>query len=84
MKYDVVLCTFNGELFIEEQIISILSQKYKPECIYIGDDGSDDKTIKLVIAILKEWRVEYKITLNKERLGYAKNFINQLNLPLYL
>lgn len=79
MDYDVIICTYNGEQYIKEQIESILHQKIPPSCIYISDDGSIDQTVSIAKDTLNNSNVNFELTINKRRLGYAKNFINVLS-----
>lgn len=44
----VVMATYNGESFIQKQLLSILNQTFKNFKIYISDDGSTDRTIELI------------------------------------
>lgn len=44
-EYDVLICTYNGEKYIESQIESILEQEIKPQKIIISDDESTDSTL---------------------------------------
>ena len=44
----VVMCTYNGEKYIREQLDSILRQTYPIEKIYIQDDCSTDKTVEII------------------------------------
>ena len=39
-KVSIVMATYNGEKYLEEQINSILSSTYKDIELYIVDDGS--------------------------------------------
>ncbi|WP_306353545.1 glycosyltransferase family 2 protein [Flavobacterium sp. '19STA2R22 D10 B1'] len=48
MKIAILLSTYNGELFIKDQIESILLQTNKDWCLYIRDDGSNDNTINII------------------------------------
>ena len=41
-KVAVILCTYNGAGYIDEQINSILDQTYSNVHIYIQDDRSND------------------------------------------
>jgi glycosyltransferase involved in cell wall biosynthesis len=69
----VVMCTYNGEQFIREQINSILAQTYPISEFLIFDDGSVDKTA----AIIKSYVEAYpfiKFCQNKTNLGYNFNF----------
>ena len=47
-KVLILLATYNGESYIEEQIDSILSQKDVDIEILISDDNSSDKTLELI------------------------------------
>ncbi len=44
----IIMSTYNGEKFIEEQIKSILEQRNVKIKIYIRDDGSTDRTIDIL------------------------------------
>jgi len=44
----VVLCTHNGELYLREQLQSILNQTLPPDEIIVSDDGSTDATLDIV------------------------------------
>jgi len=70
----VVLATYNGELFIREQLDSILQQSFTDFQIIIGDDASTDSTF----SILKEYEERYSdiicVFQNKHRLGVVSNF----------
>lgn len=48
MKVVILLSTYNGDLYLREQIESILHQNYRNIEILIRDDGSTDSTIKLL------------------------------------
>lgn len=47
MRVIVLMSSYNGELYIEEQIESILNQTIKCELV-VRDDGSKDKTIEIL------------------------------------
>ena len=73
MKITIVLATCNGELYIKEQLDSLLTQSFKDYRIIIGDDCSTDNTL----LILKEYQVKHSnivILRNRERLGVVSNF----------
>lgn len=44
----ICLATYNGELYIEEQIKSILGQTFGNWMLFIRDDGSSDSTAEIV------------------------------------
>lgn len=73
-KTTVVLCTYNGELYIKEQLLSILNQTILPDEIVVVDDKSKDNTIQIVTDILNDHEIENKIIVNETNLGVVKNF----------
>ena len=48
VNISVCMATYNGELFIKEQIESILSQLSQNDELIISDDGSTDNTIAII------------------------------------
>jgi len=68
----VLLATYNGEKYVEEQIKSILSQKEVNITIFVSDDSSTDNTLQLI----KELNSNNIIILPKiNRMGSAaQNF----------
>jgi glycosyltransferase involved in cell wall biosynthesis len=44
----VVICTFNGEAYLEKTIDSVLAQSYKKFEVLLVDDGSRDETIGII------------------------------------
>ena len=78
-KVEVLMSTYNGELYISEQISSILKQEKVDIHITIRDDGSKDKTI----SIIKGFQVKYpnRITLYVgSNVGYRHSFLKLLEL----
>jgi len=79
----VLLATYNGEKYIEEQIDSILAQKDVHISILIADDCSMDRTVEIIKdRYANDKRVSYYI--NEKNLGYSKNFMRLIDrVPLY-
>lgn len=73
-KISVALCTYNGEKYIREQLVSILSQTYPVDEIVIADDGSSDHTVEICAKVLGNSGISYQILINEINLGYRKNF----------
>ena len=44
----ILLGVYNGALYIEEQIDSVISQNYKDWTLYIRDDASTDNTLEII------------------------------------
>jgi len=73
MLISVVICTYNGEKYLEEQLLSIMNQSYQNIEIIISDDGSKDDTLK-VARKLQEEDTRISIYQNDVNLGFNKNF----------
>lgn len=74
----VVMCTYNGEKFIREQLDSIINQTYPISELIIQDDKSVDNTI----GIIQEYANKYtfiKLYVNKVQLGVSRNFQSAFN-----
>lgn len=76
MKLAVIMSTFNGEKFLEEQINSILNQNVDLE-LYIHDDGSTDHTLKILNKISSENSNIHLFQIGK-KMGVVKSFLNLL------
>lgn len=75
-KVAVLMSTYNGEKYLEEQIESILNQKgdFKLD-LYVRDDGSRDRTLN----ILKRYEADNKLSWYiSNNLGPAKSFYDLL------
>jgi glycosyltransferase involved in cell wall biosynthesis len=69
----IVLCSYNGARFIEEQVQSILAQTYSLLELVISDDGSTDNTVAIVEKLAQQ-DGRIRLFRNKRNLGYNKNF----------
>lgn len=71
----ILLATYNGEAFLEEQLNSILGQSYTNWEILTRDDGSTDRT-RDILAAFKEEHPDKIIIIkdNKTNLGACLNF----------
>lgn len=74
----LVLPTYNGATYLQEQLDSIYNQTLVPDEIIIVDDCSTDNTV----SILEEYKKKYglKYVVNETNLGYNKNFEKGINL----
>ncbi|TPK91793.1 glycosyltransferase family 2 protein [Mesorhizobium sp. B2-4-17] len=77
-KIAVLMSVFNGATFLEEQILSILSQERVSVSIYIRDDGSTDKTPELLNSFKKDHLNVHVI--EGENLGVTRSFLSMLRL----
>lgn len=68
----VVLATYNGEQFLEQQLESIFGQTILPDEIIIVDDQSTDQTLACIQKISTNIPVHFY--QNEKRLGFVGNF----------
>ena len=73
-KIDILMATYNGEKYIEEQLKSIISQSCENWNLVIRDDGSDDNTLRILNEYSKRDKRIHIISDNKGNLGLVKNF----------
>ena len=71
---EILLSTYNGERFIEEQVNSILNQSYKDWHLTIRDDGSTDATVALLNKIASSYSDKISVIDDKNNLGCKKSF----------
>jgi glycosyltransferase involved in cell wall biosynthesis len=71
----VVLATFNGERFLEEQLNSIAQQTRPPQELIVSDDGSTDNSIEIVKRFSRTAPFPVIVRHNTQRLGYRANFL---------
>lgn len=78
MRVVVLMSTYNGERFIEEQIESILTQLPADGFLMVRDDGSTDGTVE----ILKSFNDTRILLEEGVNIGFAKSFLTLLvNTP---
>lgn len=76
---DILMATYNGEAFVEEQVRSIMRQSFIDWRLLIHDDGSTDNTVDILRGLMKE---DCRIQLLEDDvcyLGVARNFIHLVN-----
>jgi Glycosyl transferase family 2 len=52
LTISVAMRVYNSSRFVGEQLASILEQECPPDQIVVGDDGSDDDTLDIVVAMV--------------------------------
>ena len=74
-KIAILLATYQGENYIEEQLNSLINQSYKEWVVYVHDDGSRDKTPEILKKYEKEYPEKIKIVGGPSTGGAKKNFL---------
>lgn len=81
MKVSVVLTTYNGEKYLYELLDSLRNQTHKPEEVLICDDGSSDKTRKMLVEYIEKYHLDgWKPIFNSPNKGWKKNFRDGIQL----
>jgi glycosyltransferase involved in cell wall biosynthesis len=71
----VVLGTYNGAQFLEEQLDSFLGQTQQPDELIVGDDGSTDNTLALLTRFAE--RAPFPVRIHDgPQAGLAANFLS--------
>ncbi len=77
-RVDILLSTYNGAAFLEEQLNSIISQTYENWRLIIRDDGSTDATLEVIEkAVATDPRIILSESSGKN-LGVVSSFIRLL------
>jgi glycosyltransferase involved in cell wall biosynthesis len=79
-RQSVVLCTYNGARFLEQQLNSLLNQTRLPDEVVICDDGSSDSTLRILDEFKQAVPFSVEIYSNRPHLGPAQNFDRALAL----
>ena len=75
----IVMCTFNGALFLREQLKSFCTQQGVRWRLFVSDDGSTDETRKIIQQFQKSEAGRIVVdTTNGPRRGFASNFLTAL------
>ena len=71
----ILMCTYNGEDFLEEQLDSIQNQDHKNWRLFVNDDGSKDDTLNILKRYQKMWGLK-KLTIRRgPKKGFCQNFL---------
>lgn len=76
---DILMSSYNGSQFIEEQLCSLLNQSHKGINIIIRDDGSSDETRNIILNYVAKFPGKIKYFEDKENLGSSKSFLRLLD-----
>ena len=76
----ILMCTYNGEQYLDEQLLSFETQSYPNWKLYVSDDGSKDGTIALLKNYQSKWQAKWGedrlVIINGPRLGFSFNFLS--------
>jgi hypothetical protein len=74
------MCTYNGALYLREQLDSLAAQTRLPDELVVCDDGSTDRTLAILDGFAAAAPFPVRIHINRRRLGTPKNFERAIGL----
>lgn len=74
----ILMSTYNGEKYLEEQLESLLNQSYQNIKILIRDDGSKDGTLEILDKYLKKYPQKIKCILGENK-GVIGSFLSLID-----
>lgn len=78
-KVEILLATYNGEVYLREQLDSILNQDYDNWIVRACDDASTDGTYEILTEYKKNYPDKFILEKNEKGYGLAKlNFFHLL------
>jgi glycosyltransferase involved in cell wall biosynthesis len=78
MKVSVVMATYNGAKYLDQQIQSILNQSLPPAEFIVCDDRSTDQTVAILEKYAQQNKLRYVV--NDYQLGLVANFKKAVSL----
>jgi glycosyltransferase involved in cell wall biosynthesis len=76
----VAMCTYNGGLYLLEQLDSIAAQTRLPDELVVCDDDSTDRTVAILEDFAATAPFPMRVHVNPANLGTAKNFERAIGL----
>ena len=72
----ILMCSYNGERFLSEQLASIERQDHTNWRLFVSDDGSTDATLSLLKDFQARMGGEKVTLLSGPQAGFASNFMS--------
>lgn len=72
----ILLCTFNGQKYLAEQLDSIEKQVHRNWFVIASDDGSSDHTIQILQSYQRRWSEGRLIIRQGPKKGFCHNFLS--------
>lgn len=70
------MCTYQGQLYLRDQLESIYSQRYKNWVLHVSDDGSKDKTLDILNSYQQKWPEDRLVIHVGPSKGFVANFLS--------
>jgi len=79
MRISIALATYNGEIYLSQQLDSFVVQTRMPDELVITDDCSTDNSLKICKKFAETAPFDVFIYENESNLGYCGNFNRALS-----
>jgi len=79
MKVSVVMCTYNGQRFLPEQLRSLVNQSRMPDELIVCDDCSGDDTLTILNEFSATSPFVTSVVTNETNIGVLRNFERALS-----
>ena len=73
-KITILLSTYNGAMYLTDQLDSLMSQSYRDFYIIARDDGSTDKSYEILQAFMQHSSLHVKVLEDRTNVGAKKSF----------
>lgn len=80
MRVSIALATYNGALYLEQQLESFRRQDRLPDELVVSDDASVDDTLSILESFAAEAPFEVRVRSNPANVGFAQNFSSALSM----
>ena len=74
LSVSIAMATYNGELYLAEQLDSILCQSRLPDELVVHDDASSDATVSVIRDFASRAPFPVRLKINSKQLGSTRNF----------
>jgi glycosyltransferase involved in cell wall biosynthesis len=78
-KVAILLATYNGEAYLQEQLDSFASQTQSNWILWASDDGSTDKTIAILQKFAERFPIGKVNIISGPKTGFADNFLSLIH-----
>lgn len=77
MRIAILIATYNGERYVEEQIRSLMAQSHKDFRVFVRDDNSSDST-RTIVSKFAQLDTRIELLPEHDNLGVTQNFFRLL------
>lgn len=76
LRVAILMCTYNGATYLEEQLKSFEDQTFTQWTLYVSDDASTDATREILSRYQERWGLGRLVIFDGPCEGFAENFIS--------